>query len=100
MTPKVPYSSHQVGQREKDQGLGGFPGPFKLMKRIIRYYAPGAYGKVGRTLTIMPTQTIDRAVDEKRWLPAGMTELIIGRNSDFNTDELTDEQLEELGGLE
>ena len=26
--------------------------------------------------------------------------LKVGRNSDFNTDELTDDQLEELGGIE
>ena len=48
----------------------------------------------------MPTQTLEHVTDNRRWLPSGVKELVIGRNSDFNTDELTDEQLEELGGLE
>lgn len=100
ISPKVPYSSNQIGQREKDQGLGGFPGPIRLLRRLVRYYAPKTYGRMGRTLTIMPTQTLDRGVGDRRWLPAGLSELVIGRNSDFNTDELTDEQLEELGGIE
>ena len=33
-------------------------------------------------------------------LPNEFSNLIIGRNSNFNTDELTDEELEKLGGLE
>ena len=100
ISPKVPYSSTQVGQREKDQGLGGFPGPIQLTRRLIRHFAPKTYGRMGRTLTIMPTQTLEHVTDNRRWLPSGVKELVIGRNSDFNTDELTDEQLEELGGLE
>ena len=35
-----------------------------------------------------------------RWLTDEFESLVIGRNSDFNTEELTDEELERLGGLE
>ena len=34
------------------------------------------------------------------WLPDSIDGLIVGRNSEFYTDELTDEQLEHLGGIE
>lgn len=35
-----------------------------------------------------------------KWLSDTLSDLVIGRNGEFNTEELTDEQLEELGGIE
>lgn len=34
------------------------------------------------------------------WVSENVADLVIERNSDFRTEELSDEQLEQLGGLE
>lgn len=76
--------------KRKDQDMGGFPGPIDLFlgstdrtwNRIATYWQ--SYGQ-HRYLS---------------WLPDSIDGLIIGRNSEFYTDGLTDEQLEHLGGIE
>ncbi len=84
-----------LGQRNKDQGLGGFPGPVSLAKRFLQWYSPKLY----RRLTNMAVR--ERAASkEMRWLGESLKDMVIGRNSDFHTEELSDEQLEELGGIE
>lgn len=89
---------HEVplGQREKDHGQGGFPGPIQLSQMVARRYVPqlysglkGLFGEIRRR----DKKRVERLQDE-------FNKLIIGRNSDFNTEELSDEELEELGGLE
>ncbi|KAI0757447.1 TrkH-domain-containing protein [Daedaleopsis nitida] len=98
IAPKVEYdpSKSVLGQRGKDQGLGGFPGPFQLGQRLARKYFPRAY----RKMTMMPPLSQPGKEKKMKWLPEGLAELVIGRNSEFNTDELSDEQLEALGGIE
>ncbi|KAI0719098.1 TrkH-domain-containing protein [Cerioporus squamosus] len=99
IAPKMEYTDSNrnvLGQRGKDQGLGGFPGPLQLGRRIARRYFPDAYQRL---------QMLGRADDPARkkrlkWLSDSLKDLVVGRNSDFNTDELSDEQLEELGGIE
>lgn len=84
-----------VGQRNKDQGLGGFPGPFRLSRRLVINYFPSLY----RRLTLLlPAEK--PTGENTKWGSEGLKDLVIGRNSEFNTDELSDEQLEELGGIE
>lgn len=46
---------------------------------------------------IPSVQTIEGA--KTPWL-SDLTDLITGRNSDFRTETMTDEQLEEVGGAE
>ncbi|OBZ78732.1 hypothetical protein A0H81_00276 [Grifola frondosa] len=46
-----------------------------------------------------PAERTKRQKSMKR-LGENLRGLVIGRNSDFNTEYLSDEQLEELGGLE
>ncbi|KIP02880.1 hypothetical protein PHLGIDRAFT_32026 [Phlebiopsis gigantea 11061_1 CR5-6] len=87
-----------IGQRAKDQGLGGFPGPYQIIVKLSSVYFP----RVNRWLTHVLTQPIEHMKNGayfKKWsedIPA----LVILRNSDFDTDELDDEELERLGGLE
>ena len=98
LMPKIESTSankHVLGQRPKDQGLGGFPGPFQLSARLARKYFPHVY----KRLVSMTSITQPKAGSAK-WLTESLGGLIIGRNSDFNTEELSDDQLEELGGIE
>lgn len=90
-----------LGQRGKDQGLGGFPGPIQLTMKFARNYYPGLYRFMERVIT----QPITGAEGQKKgksfeWLSDEFSKIVILRNSDFDTDELDDEELERLGGLE
>lgn len=87
-----------VGQRGKDQGLGGFPGPIQLTFKLANKFFPRLY----RWLEKMITEPIASASKGKSLQQLGedFTNLVILRNSDFDTEELDDEELERLGGLE
>ncbi|OSD05765.1 TrkH-domain-containing protein [Trametes coccinea BRFM310] len=91
----IPSGQLPLGQRNKDQGLGGFPGPWKLGKRLARRMFPDLYARLERMM-IRERSTSK----EMKWLSDSLKDLVIGRNSEFHTEELTDEQLEELGGIE
>lgn len=78
--------------------MGGFPGPIELFRRLLR---ANAFGSLDRAWDRIATYGRNRGRDcYLSWLPDGVDGLIIGRNSEFYTDELTDEQLEHLGGIE
>ena len=98
--PKVVYlpSNPAIGQRDKDQGLGGFPGPIQLGTRLTKKYFPHVYERLSR---LFDADRPERR-DGLKWVAIsdGLKDLVIGRNSEFNTEELSDEQLEELGGIE
>ncbi|KAI0367488.1 TrkH-domain-containing protein [Pilatotrama ljubarskyi] len=90
----IPSGQAVLGQRNKDQGLGGFPGPWELSKRLVQRYYPNLY----RRLVAMTVR--ERSSTHMKWLGESLKDLVIGRNGDIHTEELTDEQLEELGGIE
>jgi len=75
--------------------MGGFPGPFELFQRAVQTSSLSrAWDKIttyGRNQGRHPYLS---------WIPGSIDGLIVGRNSEFNTDQLTDEQLEHLGGIE
>lgn len=75
---------------------GGFPGPVHLINRFARRAVPGVYNKLERKLTVTSFQTIDEK--NTSWL--NFSGLVVGRNSDFHTETLSDDQVEELGGAE
>ena len=87
-----------IGQRGKDQGLGGFPGPIQLFLKFAEHYAPPVYRYVERLFTEHRKNGVRK--NSFKWLAGDFQNLIINRNSDFDTDELTDEELEQLGGIE
>ncbi|KAI0638942.1 TrkH-domain-containing protein [Trametes polyzona] len=84
-----------LGQRNKDQGLGGFPGPVELGQRLLKLYFPRLYRRLSE-------MTVREQFPSRhtKWLGDTLKDMVIGRNGDFHTEELTDEQLEELGGIE
>ena len=98
--PKEVYlpSNPAIGQRNKDQGLGGFPGPVQLSIRLTKKYFPALHARLVRVFSADHPQR----KNSQKWLAfsEGLKDLVIGRNSDFNTEELSDDQLEELGGIE
>ena len=95
MTPSPTVSETP---RRKDQDMGGFPGPIELFQRFVR---TGALGPIERAWNrIAAYGRKHRRHPYLSWIPDSIDGLIVGRNSEFNTDQLTDEQLEHLGGIE
>ena len=96
IAPKIPDKvdySNELGLRNKDQGNGGFPGPIQVSTKIARRFFPRMFQRLESFLKVKDGKSTKQ-------LPNEFSNLIIGRNSNFNTDELTDEELEKLGGLE
>ena len=78
--------------------MGGFPGPIELFQRLVH---TGALDSIERAWSRIATY--GRNQGQRRylsWLPGSIDGLIVGRNSEFFTDQLTDDQLEHLGGIE
>ncbi|KAF9007033.1 potassium transporter [Cyathus striatus] len=89
--PTVPGSEAS----RKYQDLGGFPGPFQLIDRIFKRTAPRAYLNFERKMTLPIVST-----QEEKKTPWLNFDLLVGRNSDFHTETLSDEQVEKIGGAE
>ncbi|KAF9265108.1 TrkH-domain-containing protein [Marasmius fiardii PR-910] len=91
----IPHTNTYAANEQKYKDLGGFPGPIELSQRLFRRMAPRLYLRMERSLTIPIATTLERT--NTKWLNFDLT---VGRNSDFKIDDLTDEQLEEIGGVE
>lgn len=63
----------------KYQGLGGFPGPTKLVSQVVKITAPWTYQKLERSMTITTMTTLQAS--SVPWL--NFSSLVVGRNSDF-----------------
>lgn len=108
---RVVHVSHV---KSRDKGLGGPPGPLQIISHIAQQITPTSLQlRLQRTFTaplpttLVPTGTIPdegpgRTVTEVPWLRT--TTIQVGRNSNFIVDEdddkLSDEQLEQIGGVE
>ncbi|KAJ7145738.1 cation transport protein-domain-containing protein [Mycena epipterygia] len=94
------YSSNRKvdPDNKKFEGKGGFPGPVTLAKRLLKRGAPTTFRKLQRNLTLPYTKTLD--AKDVPWLGLVLDGLVVGRNSAFRTEELSDEQLEFIGGVE
>ena len=89
-------------------GYGGFPMPQVLLFRLIRKLFPNFQKRFIRTVTLPRTQTFHAfpytgtqhtyRTSNTRDAPYISFEAIVGRNSKFH--RLTEENLEELGGVE
>jgi len=78
--------------------MGGFPGPIEIFQRLAHTAALGSIERAWNKVA-----AYGRNHGRRRylsWLPGSIDGLIVGRNSEFFTDQLTDEQLEHLGGIE
>lgn len=90
--------------RARDRGFGGFPGPFDLIGRIIRKLFPS----IEKRITIPRTETLVSNMNATtqgsiggpapRPVPYLRFDTVVGRNSVFH--DLTQEKLDELGGVE
>ncbi|OJA08528.1 hypothetical protein AZE42_02448 [Rhizopogon vesiculosus] len=119
-----PLSFDHVGQPQEQmlRGFGGFPMPHKLLGMLFGWLFPGIKNRLKRTMTIPVTTTLTggglgrtmsgAASEHGRSTRGGSIsaaegakpvtyisfDAIVGRNSAFHL--LTNEQLEELGGVE
>jgi hypothetical protein len=86
-------------------GFGGFPTPFELLKMFVDRFFPKASMKVSRTMTMPRTNSIagrgtinSSGPEESKEVPYISFSAVVGRNSRFH--DLTEEQMDELGGVE
>lgn len=86
----------QVEDRSKS---GRFSRSFQITGLALQKYATSFYAYARRWLTVSSGYATTSGTDSGglRWLPS---DLMVGRNGDFETDNLTDDQLEDLGRLE
>ncbi|VDC02697.1 unnamed protein product [Peniophora sp. CBMAI 1063] len=106
LRPAMTYQSTlpPPGSSAKHSGFGGFPLPHEILGRVVHYLFPKVKAKLERTLTMPRTMTVtsqsgqQNADDGATVVPYISFDAIVGRNSRFH--ELTNEQLEELGGVE
>lgn len=84
------------GIRTEDSGFGGFPMPHKLLFNGFGWLFPSLRMRLSRTLTI-PATTLSSLRSHPN-LPYVSFDAIVGRNSVFYG--LTEEQIDELGGVE
>ncbi|KAI0941630.1 hypothetical protein AcW1_003472 [Taiwanofungus camphoratus] len=94
-TPRpVSYTLHR--------DFGGFPMPHEIASNLVRRYFPQLERKFTRTITMPRTRTIasqhGTVAPGTRPVPYISFEAVVDRNSAFK--RLTNEQLEELGGIE
>ncbi|KAJ4483156.1 cation transport protein-domain-containing protein [Lentinula lateritia] len=97
------YSTYKSTRGTKHSGFGGFPMPHEILQKLFDKFFPKLRHKLTRTITIPITTTI--ASQRGGNIPPGAKvvpyisfEAVVGRNSAFPL--LSDEQLEELGGVE
>ena len=101
------YTLHPIASRQPDprlSGFGGFPTPLQLVKRLIGRVAPKASRILTRSFTVPRSNTItgrgtiSEDGGQGREVPYISFSAVVGRNSRFTA--LTDEQKDELGGVE
>lgn len=80
----------------RQHGDGGFPGPINMVNLLARRAAPNLVNKLERKMTVASFQELD----EKKTPWLNFSGLVVGRNSDFRTETLSDDQIEQLGGAE
>lgn len=81
--------------------FGGFPGPQQIISQLIHRFFPGVHRQLRRTVTMPRTTTITSIRGNNRSaraVPYISFDAVVRHNSTF--ESLTDEQLEELGGVE
>lgn len=102
LTQHMTTHSQRPVQTSKTTGFGGFPMPLEILSSLLRRVFPKLQSKLARTVTIPATTTITSHrgtnIDGSKVVPYISFDAVVGRNSAFHL--LTNEQLEELGGVE
>ncbi|KAH9050993.1 cation transport protein-domain-containing protein [Lactarius deliciosus] len=81
--------------------FGGFPGARNIISQLVHRFFPGVHRQLRRTVTMPRTTTITSIRGNNRSaraVPYISFDAVVRHNSAFQS--LTDEQLEELGGVE
>jgi hypothetical protein len=81
--------------------FGGFPGVREVISQLLRRFFPGIHQRLTSTITMPRTTTITSMrvnTERARAVPYVSFDAVVGPNSSFVS--LTEEQLEELGGVE
>ncbi|SJK96839.1 uncharacterized protein ARMOST_00085 [Armillaria ostoyae] len=73
----------------------GVPGPIQVFKKLFKRSVPCTDWKIQRKMTMPYKSTLEAS--RSKWLNF---DLDVGRNSNFNTETLTNGQLEVIGGAE
>lgn len=87
--------------RETQANFGGFPGFREILSQVLRRFLPGVHQKFTRSITMPRTTTVTSmrsGTERARAVPYVSFDAVVGHNSSFIS--LTEEQLEELGGVE
>lgn len=111
--PSVPMSTHSARTHlshhsfRPDDAMttefGGFPSPFAIIRSLFKKLFPGIHRQLTRALTMPATVSLAPAqagvvVEGRKHVSYVSFDAIVGRNSAFHL--LTNEQLEEIGGVE
>lgn len=100
-----PSPTLPIPVKAKETNYGGFPGPLSLISRLIRRLSPNLGNSIYKKVTMPRTETLISQrgaggvpLGETRTVPYITFDALVGRNSAFH--DLTQEKLEELGGVE
>jgi hypothetical protein len=95
------HTSRSAAPFGTNGNFGGFPGPGEVISRLLRRFLPALHRRLARTIMMPHTTTITSmrgSTERSRVVPYVSFDAIVGPNSTF--EGLTEEQLEELGGVE
>lgn len=97
-------------------GMGGFPTPARWLPYLLprrarsslqRHFTRPNLERQQTILTNVHTQQVEEdgwqemlMSNVARWMPSTLQHLVVGRNSRFFTEELDDDELEDIGGVE
>ncbi|KAA1476458.1 hypothetical protein DENSPDRAFT_807240 [Dentipellis sp. KUC8613] len=105
---QFPYSGtyqsgrSQPARRSEPDTFGGFPWPHEIASRLMDRFFPRLRRQLSRTVTMPRTMTFASQYAPSstgaRMVPYISFDAVVGRNSAFHS--LTNDQLEELGGIE
>ena len=97
--------THRSSVPAMQSGMGGFPMPHEIISSVVHKFFPNLERKIRRTVTAPVTRTLtSQHVEDgqqalgSRPVPYITFDALVGRNSTFH--DLTDEQIEELCGVE
>lgn len=99
--PETMHTFRSAASLGTNASFGGFPGPQEVISRLLHRFFPALHRRLARTMTMPRTTTITSMrgnTERSRAVPYVSFDAIVGPNSTF--EELTEEQLEELGGVE
>jgi hypothetical protein len=122
-----PHASipHAASGSTRHTGRGGFPGLQQILTYMLGRTSPQLYSRLSNSLRQYekegfhgshPLQALGKTLEQPfidnkdtkerseaervKWLPPGVRGMIVGRNSQFFEEELTDEDLELIAALE